>query len=261
LGEPEFIGLVTYDVLSQKYGRWVVDDVRIKALQLKSAQQTVTQAQKALEQTQNAIELAQKSLSVAQKQLDSATITAPFDGVITDIPVKERDFILSPATTIIQMFDPSVMRLMIEVDEIDVPSVKPGQKATIEFDALPDHLLEGKVSSISLLPTQKTGVIVYDAEIDFVTAEDVGLRDGMSATADIMVAERYNVLLIPERAINRNDPAHPTVEVMVNGKIEERDVIVGVSDGAQTEIVSGLKEGDVVVAKPVTTDTSSTGLF
>ncbi len=261
LGEPEFVGLVTYDILSQKYGRWVVDDVRIKELQLKSAQQAVTQSQKALDGTQNAVELAQKSLSVAEKQLDSATITAPFDGVVADVPVKEKDFIPSPTLTIIQIIDPSTMRLKIDVDEIDIPSVKPGQKATIELDALPDLLLEGKVTSISLLSSPKTGVVVYDAQIDFATSEDVGLRDGMSATADIIVAERHNVLLVPERALNRNNPGNPTVKVMVNGTIEERAVVVGVSDGSQTEIVDGLKEGDAVVERPIATETSSTGLF
>ncbi len=261
LGEPEFAGVVTYDILSQKYGRWVVDDVRIKELQLKSAQQAVTQSQAALEQTQSAIELAQKSLSVAEKQLKDATITAPFDGVVADVYVKERDFIPSPTVTIIHLIDPGSMQLKIEVDELDVAKVKLGQRATIEVDALPTLGLEDKVSSISLSPAPKAGVVVYYAEINLHVGGDSGLRDGMSATADIIVAERNDVLLVPERAINRDNPDKPTVEVMINGQIKERTVVTGVSDGIQTEILEGLKKGEVVVEKRSTPQSSVPGLF
>ena len=82
----------------------------------------------------------------------------------------------------------------------------------------------------------------------------------MSATADIIINERSNVLLVPSRAITQDTNGNPVVKVMVNEEIEERSVVLGLSDGFDTEIVDGLSEGDMVVvetkAKP-----STTGLF
>jgi multidrug efflux pump subunit AcrA (membrane-fusion protein) len=138
------------------------------------------------------------------------------------------------------------MELQVEVDEIDITEVKVGQRAIIELDALPTIPMESKVSSISLLPTIESGVIVYDVKIDFDVPEGTGIRDGMSATVDIVVTERNNVLLVPDRAIRQDSPGNPIVEVMVNEQIEERTVVTGISDGLQTEILDGLEEGEVV---------------
>jgi multidrug efflux pump subunit AcrA (membrane-fusion protein) len=69
----------------------------------------------------------------------------------------------------------------------------------------------------------------------------------MSATADIIINERSGVLLVPSRAIGQDNLGNPVVKVMVGEQIEERAVVVGITDGSQTEIVSGLDEGDTVV--------------
>ncbi len=238
-----------------------VDELVIKRLQVEVAEQSLELAKQSLELAIKSPEVARQSLELAQKHLDEATITAPFDGIVASVPVKERDVILSSATTIIHLIDPSSMQLKIEVDEIDISLVKAGQRAIIEIDALSALQLEGKVSSISLLPTKKTGTTVYDVKISFDIADDSGLRDGMSATADIVVAERTNALLVPDRAINEDTPGKPTVEVMVNGQIEERAVVTGISDGFQTEIVDGLEEGEMVVEKLPRTTSSASGLF
>ena len=132
------------------------------------------------------------------------------------------------------------------MDEIDITEVKPGQRAIIEVDALPALPLEGKVSSISLLPTVEAGVIVYDVKIEFDVPEGIGLRAGMSATGDIVIAERSNVLLVPDRAIKQDSQGVTIVEVVVNDQIEERPVVTGISDGFQTEIIEGLEEGEVI---------------
>jgi macrolide-specific efflux system membrane fusion protein len=71
----------------------------------------------------------------------------------------------------------------------------------------------------------------------------------MSATADIVINERSNVLLVPNRAISKDSQGNPIVEVMVNGEIERRPVVTGISDGFETEIVAGLNEGEVVVER------------
>lgn len=225
------------------------EEVALKRLQVEVAQQS--------------LELADKSLELAQKQLDEAIITAPFDGIIAKVYVEEGD-IVSPPTmapkTIAYLVDLTSMELEIEVDEIDIATVQPGQRAVIEVDALPDLKLEGKVSSISLVPKEASGVVVYDVKIELGIAAEAGLRVGMSATADIIIAERSDVLLVPDRAVTQDSQGNPVVEVMVNGQAEEREVVIGISDGFQTEIVVGLEEGEKVVERRSRSQPSG-GLF
>ncbi|MFC1985221.1 efflux RND transporter periplasmic adaptor subunit, partial [Chloroflexota bacterium] len=174
---------------------------------------------------------------------------ALFDGIVARVYADEGDVIPPPSltsTAIIQLIDLTTMELNVEVDEIDVPGVKLGQRAIIEVDALPALPLEGKVNFISLLPTEEGGVIVYNVKINFDVPEGTGLRAGMSATADIITTERKNALLVPDRTIKQDSQGNSIVEVMVDKQIEERAVVIGVSDGFQTEILDGLEEGEVV---------------
>ncbi|MFC2021644.1 efflux RND transporter periplasmic adaptor subunit [Chloroflexota bacterium] len=244
-----------YDAMLLGFG---TKEVLAKKQQVDAAEQTLEVARQSLELAKlspelarQLLELAQQSLEQAQKQLDKAAITAPFDSVVASVAVDKKDTV-STATTIVHLIDPSSMELEVQVDEIDVTEVKPGQRAIIEVDALPATLLEGKVSSISLLPKEEAGVIVYDVTVDFDVAEGIGLRAGMSATADIITAERNNVLLVPDRAIKQDSQGNPVVEVVVNEQIEERVVVTGISDGFETEISDGLEEGEMVErrAKP-----------
>jgi multidrug efflux pump subunit AcrA (membrane-fusion protein) len=71
----------------------------------------------------------------------------------------------------------------------------------------------------------------------------------MSADADIVIKERNNVLLVPSRAIKKDSQGNPMVKIMVNEQVEERPVVIGISDDFQTEIVDGLKEGETVVVE------------
>ncbi|MFH1381998.1 MAG: HlyD family efflux transporter periplasmic adaptor subunit [Chloroflexota bacterium] len=176
----------------------------------------------------------------------------PFDGVIASINVKEKDFVAPPvaaARPIIHLIDPMSMELQVKVNEIDIPGVSLGQTAIIEVDALPNEQFEGTVSFIDVLPTIEGGVTSYVVKLQLDVPEGAGLKDGMSATADIITAERQNVLLIPSRLIKQDNEGNLYVEVMVNNKIEQRDIVTGVSDDIETEIVSGLQEGDIVVDK------------
>ncbi len=234
-------------------------EVAIKKQQLAAAQQSVELAQQSLELARVSPNVTAKSMEVAQKQLDEATITAPFDGIVASISVDEQDIVL-PTATVIHLIDPSQMKLDVEVDEIDIVGVQPGQKAIIQIDALPNLSLEGKVSSISLLSTQTGGVVVYDVKIEFDVPEGITMRDGMSATADIITAERTGVLLVPDRSITRDSQGNATVEVMVNGQAVKRAIVAGISDGLQTEVLDGLKEGDVVLEKQAS-QSSGLGIF
>jgi HlyD family secretion protein len=153
------------------------------------------------------------------------------------------------------------MELVVSIDELDIPGVTLGQRAVISVDALPNVSLEGKVSYISPMPTTAAGVVGYEAKVSFTPPKGLGLRAGMSASADIITAQSKNVLLIPDRAIKRDSQGKATVEVTLNGQIEVRAIVTGVSDGSQTEIIKGLSEGEQVVEKQTAAKPSGSSLL
>ncbi len=206
------------------------------------------------------VDTAEQALAEAQKQLDEATITAPFDGLVASVYVEEEDIILA-ATPIVYLIDLTSMELNAEVDEIDIPDVKLGQRVIIEVDALPDETLEGVVTLVGSLPIVEAGLVLYETKISFDVPQDLELKAGMSATADIIIHERSNVLLVPDRAVTKDSQGNPMVWVMVDEQIQEQSVVVGISDGYQTEIVSGLEEGDVVVVETRAQPTGPGGFF
>lgn len=199
---------------------------------------------------------AEQALAEARRALETEVMVAPFAGVVSGVNVEEGDVIPAPGVAqvaVMHLIDTGVMELVVELDEIDIPGVIPGQRSIIEVDALPELELEGRVSSISPLPREEAGVVFYSVKIGFDVPPASGLRGGMSATADVVLSDRSDVLLVPDRAIKYDAQGNTVVQVMVVGEpegtreIEERPVVTGVSDGFRTEIISGLGEGEMVV--------------
>jgi len=192
---------------------------------------------------------ARQALAQAEKDLAEATITAPFDGTVGAIYVDEGDIIPPPTmapTVAIYFITPTSLELKAEVDEIDIPDVEVGQSAVIEVDAIADELFEGTVTSISPVPMIQAGLVLYEVTISLVIPADAGVMVGMSATADIMIDKSEDTLLVPERAVGLDDQGNTVVRVSVDGLLEVRPVVIGISDGLQTEILEGLSEGDMV---------------
>ena len=211
---------------------------------------TIRAAQITVEKARIALDSAKNDLDKANSELEKAIILAPFDGVIAAVNVKEGDKLSSmnyATTTIIELIDPTIMELEAELDEIDIPDVELNQRAIIEVDALPTLQLEGAVTYINPVSIEESGVILYEVTIGFDVPADSGLRSGMSATADIVMDERSGVLLVPNRAIEYDDQNNPVVKVMVDEQVQEKSVVLGISDGYDTEIIAGLGEGDTVV--------------
>jgi RND family efflux transporter MFP subunit len=233
-------------------------NIALQELQVASANQTVRQAAQALE-------LARQSVTDAQKQLDEATITAPFDGVIAAVLVKEGDQVAPPAmttTAVVQMVNPNSLELVIKVDEIDIPSVKLAQEADVKVDALPGMVYQGHVQAIYPVPVEEGGIVLYQVKISLDVPESAGIKIGMSASADIVSARHTNVLTVPDRAVTKNSQGQTVVQVVeANGKTQERVVVTGLDDGMTTEIVSGLNEGEKVLVEVKTKASTSGSLF
>jgi len=233
------------------------ESIELQELQVTATEQTVKQAEQALG-------LAKRSLDDAQRQLDEAAITAPFDGVVAMVLAKEGDIIPSPSmapTTIVHMINPDYLELVIDIDEIDIPLVELGQKAVIDLDALPNVSFTGEVTAVYPVPMEVGGIVLYKTRISMDAPEKSGIKVGMSASATIVAESQENVLIVPSRAITRNEAGQTIVKVKQDEEIQERVVVVGLDDGLRAEIVSGVSEGETVVVEVRVKSLSGMGMF
>ena len=232
---------------------------------LVSAQAQVTQAQNNLDTllagpdanavaiAQDQVEQARIALEQAQLSLQKAQIIAPFDGTIIAV-----DLIVGQSATAgtIQIADLNSLEISVSLAEVDVPRVKLGQDAEVTLDALPDLNLTGKVTSISPAGTQSQGVVSYPVTISLIKPPE-SVKVGMTASANIIVDKRENVLVVPNRAL-RSQGKQRLVTVLVEGQRISTPVTTGLNNDTMTEIIGGLHEGDEVVLS-TTTATQSRG--
>jgi HlyD family secretion protein len=262
-GDPEAIATAEAQVAASETAleQWQMETSRAEAALLSAEVQLEAMLDApddgAIAAAKAQLEAAQQTVAETERQLDEATIRAPFSGRVARIYADEGDIISLP--TIIHLINPASLELKVEIDEIDIADVELGQRAIIEVDALPDVGIEGKVNAVSLLAQEMGGIVFYEVTISFDAASDNKLKVGMSATIDIVINEKSNILLIPERAIGRDSQGNQAVRVQIDGEVEIRPVITGISDGLDTEIIGGLSEGDTVVIER--TESSGSGGF
>lgn len=134
------------------------------------------------------------------------------------------------------------LRITAEVDEEDISEVKVGKRVVIRADAFRDQIFEGIVSSI----TDKGNAIARSFRVRIALTREAPLKIGMTAETNIIVSEKEDALLVPSAAIS----AKGVVWIVQDGRVRERRVEVGVRGVDKTEIVSGLAEGDTVIANP-----------
>jgi HlyD family secretion protein len=138
------------------------------------------------------------------------------------------------------------------VDEIDVGKITVGMPCRMKVGALPDEIVTGRLSRIAPQAQKNEGATLFDVEIELDPDQQVTLRAGYSANADIVIREKKDIVLIPERLVLFEDD-QTFVEVPGEGPEAEPQKItveLGLSDGLSVEIVSGLGEGDQVVQRP-----------
>ncbi|MFC1970974.1 hypothetical protein ACFLV0_03460, partial [Chloroflexota bacterium] len=110
--------------------------------------------------------------------------------------------------------------------------------------ALPYAEFKGMVTAVSPVPKEEGGVVLYDIRLSLDVPENSGIKVGMSASADVIIEKHSDALLVPSRAIQKNDRGEKIVKVVSGEEVEERPVVTGADDGFQTGILSGLSDYD-----------------
>jgi len=215
----------------------------------------------------------------AKENLAKCAIYAPFNGLISDIKVKKGDSVSSGVAVATLITEQKIAE--ISLNEVDAAKIKIGQKTTLTFDALPEVSISGKVIEIDTVGTVSQGVVSYGVKIALDIDNDQ-IKSGMSVAADIIVDAKTDVLVLPNSAVKSQGGVYYVELVEADEKLSQQllanvsgvilpksptsqPVEVGLSNDTSTEIVSGLKEGDIVVSSTIsstqTTQTQRTQQF
>jgi HlyD family secretion protein len=242
------------------------------------SQSDYDQAIASLDQAKASVEIWSAALENARANLNYCTIYSPIDGVVIARKLDVGQTVAASFNTPVLFTianDLTKMNIDASISESDIGQVKDGQTSEFTVDAFPDDVFQGKVIQVRKSPSTVNNVVTYDAIIA-VDNPDQKLFPGMTADVSIMVAERKNVLKIPNAALrfvppdgvkvdgaDDSSPTNQTASALVTApnqrtvyvssgtpkepRLKMVRVKVGVDDGADTEILEGLREGDAVV--------------
>lgn len=218
-------------------------------------------------QAKEQVASSKENVQRAQTNLGYATITSPIDGTVISKSVEEGQTVAASFNTP-ELFtiakDLTNMQVVANVDEADIGNVKEGDRVTFTVDAYPDDTFEGTVKQVRLEATTNNNVVTYEVVISAPNA-DLKLKPGLTANVTIYTQERSGVLAVANKAL-RFTPTKETVGkdmkiVDCKGKnkvwtlngntLTAHPVTIGQSDGINTEITKGLKQGDKIVTEIV----------
>ncbi len=212
------------------------------------------------------VKSAQNTLETAQENLADTSIRAPIDGIVASIGAVVGETVASPAVTIVG--DGEVAQ--VTLNEVDAAKVVNGDKATLTFDAIDGLSLAGTVGEIDPVGTVSQGVVNYNVKVAFSEATSTHqVKPGMSVTASIVTDVHQDVIVVPNAAVIKQGTASyvqvpvasiTPAEIAASAQsgielpagVRRVPVTTGLSDDTNTEIVSGINEGDVIIAKTTT---------
>lgn len=220
-------------------------------------------ARLSLQQAESLVAQRQEAVNKAETNLGYATITSPIDGVVLSKSVEEGQTVASSFSTptlFTIVKDMTDMRVIASVDEADIGQIKVGQRVTYTVDAYPDETFEGTVTQVRNEATTDNNVVTYEVVIS-APNPDLKLKPGLTANVTIYTMEQTGILSVPTKAL-RFTPTKETVGpkdkivdcqgshkvwVCEGNTFKAYSVQIGITNGTRTQILSGIKEGAVVV--------------
>lgn len=211
------------------------------------------------------IQQAQASLKATLNNLEKTVYNAPISGVITSLNVEEGEIALvgtmnNPGTVLMTIADLSIMEVDVEVDETDVVNVELGHPAEVRVDAFPDRVITGEVTEIGSSAIQALSTAEQSRDFKVVITlidPPKNLKPGLSASADIITAEKSNVVAVPISALvlREKEEAEDAgqeegVFIVQDEEAVFRKVDKGIMGDLDIEIVSGLEEAETVIVGP-----------
>jgi len=207
--------------------------------------------QQDIEQARESVRVAQAQVNFAQDELQKTFIRTPISGTVLQLAAQQGETLAAglSAPTLIIVADLNRLQVDAYVDETDIGRVQQGQEAEVTVDAFPRHVFKGHVTKIAAGSTIQQGIVTYDVTVAIQDPQH-RLRPDMTASVTLHTGTRSGVLLVPSVAVKQGTRG-ATVSILTQQgdrtAVETRRVRTGGSDGVNTEIRSGLQQGETVV--------------
>lgn len=221
----------------------------------------------------NDYEVSKNSYEEANTNLGYAMICSPIDGIILSKEVEEGQTVaaaMETPTLFIIAQDLTQMQVVADVDEADIGDVAEGQRVTFTVDAYPEDVFEGHVTQVRLEATETNNVVTYEVVIE-APNQNLKLKPGLTANVSIYTLEKQDILTVPAKALRftpdqeiiskddkvvkdasiKEDATHKILWQRNGNTFTAIPVVTGISNGSETEIVSGIAEGTSVVMEVV----------
>ena len=256
----------------KKYKReqalWQEDATSREALE--DAQDAFAAAKASVAELKSSIRQTQIAINTAEADLGYTRITAPMDGTVVAIPVEEGQTVNANQTTptIVQVADLSTMLNKMQIAEGDVNKVKAGMKLSFTTLSQPDNVREATLESIDpglttmsqgsyTTSTDTTDSAIYYYARSLVPNEDNVLHIGMTTENTITINQAEKVLAVPKLAVKQRGGKQYVRVLGENNQPQEKEITTGLSDNMNTEVKSGLGEGEnVIISEAAAGETS-----
>lgn len=198
-------------------------------------------------QSKAELQQAKAQVDYARAQYAKTLIRTPISGTVTTLAAQQGETVAAglSAPTLITVVDLSRLQVDAYVDETDIGNVHLGQIAQVTVDAYPNKKFRGKVVKMASSATMQQNVVTYDTTVALENPKGL-LKPGMTATVDILVGDREDVIAVPIEAV-KSTKRGQVVYVLEGNQVVPHHVVTGISDDTYTEIIRGIKEGDTIV--------------
>lgn len=184
-------------------------------------------------------------------RLTYTKIYAPIDGVVSDVTAQEGETIVTglQVANLVTVLDPTLLEMWIYVDETDIGRLKLKQQVEYYVDTFPDKLFHGSIEKIYPQPVTKDNIVYYLAIVKVSKDDALFLKPEMTTHVKVIFAEKDNLLTAPNAAIKFERGKQIVYKVIGPNKVQKVEVQTGIRGEEKTEIISGVKEGDILATK------------
>ncbi|MBF0465189.1 MAG: efflux RND transporter periplasmic adaptor subunit [Nitrospirae bacterium] len=195
--------------------------------------------------------LLKHSLQRAEIRLSYTNIISPIDGVVTEVSGQEGETVVTglQVANLVTVLSPGKLDMWIYVDETDIGRIRKGLEAEFTVDTYPDKTFKGTIDRIDPQPLVKDNIVYFQAIVMLPKETATLLRPEMTTHVKIVTETKQNVLTVPNGSVKYEDGKYVVYLVKTGGAIEKADVKIGIRGQQKTEVLSGLKDSDVVASK------------
>ncbi len=196
----------------------------------------------------NDIAAAESRITALNATINLARLAAPFSGTVTEVNAMIGDQV-SAGTQAFRIDDLSHLLVDVQIPEVDINNIRPGQEVELAFDAIINKGYQGRVTSVANIGTVQSGLVTFKVVIEILNPDEQ-VRPGMTAAVNIIINQLEDVLTVPNRAV-RLVEGKTVVYLLKNNAVVEVPIQIGASSDAISEVISGdIKEGDKVILNP-----------